>query len=197
MSTWNCKAATAGVALLLLGACEGGQGAGLLDGLSTGAMGKKNHALSQAQMANGAVTLLPPQGFCIDRRNLSQRFALLARCDTLGAPHSSRGAPLGIITVSVTPSAAGAELPSAQQTADAAKLARVEGESRSSDTVTFRAEGAPPISGVGIRHWRGKARVADQLIGIAFYGPEGGRAASADGREIVLDLIRRTRGGSS
>ncbi len=197
MSTWSCKAAIAGAGLTLLGACEGGPGIDLLDGLSTGGgTDKKDLALSQSLMANGALTLVPPQGFCIDRRSLQQRFALMARCDTLGAPSVARGAPLGFITVSVTPADAEATLPTAQQTADAAKLSRIEGESASAETLTYRAEGVPPVKDVAVVHWRGKARVAEQFIGVALYGPEGGRAVSAEGREIVLDLIRRTKEAS-
>lgn len=37
-------------------------------------------------MANGALTLVAPEGFCIDKRSLKSSFALLARCDTLGTP---------------------------------------------------------------------------------------------------------------
>lgn len=196
MSTWNCKAAAAGALLLVLGACEDGQGKGLLEGL--GAVGGKGAdiALPRSQMANGAVTLVPPQGYCIDRRSLKQRFALLARCDTLGAPWSAGGAPLGFITVSVTPADTDAALPTAQDTQDAAKLSRIEAQSTSADTLTFRAEGVPPVKDAAVTHWRGKARVGQHLIGVALYGPEGGRAVSAEGREIVLDLIRRTREAS-
>lgn len=197
MNTWICKAALAGAALGLLSACgEGGPSISLLDGLSAGGSKAEEGALAQTLMANGAFTLVPPQGYCIDRASLKQRFALMARCDTLGAPSQAAGAPLGIITVSVTPAGAEESLPSAAQTADAAKLARVDDENAQNEAIVFRAEGAPPLADLAVSHWRANTRVADQLMGIALYGPEGGRAISNEGREVLRELIAKSRAAS-
>lgn len=193
MTTWSCKSALAGAALLALAACEDGQSMSFLEGIGSA---PRNVALSRSQMANGAFTLVPPRGFCIDRRNLSQRFALLARCDTLGAPDQIGGAPLAIITISVTPGGADVSLPTAQHVADAARLARVDANTSDNNAITFRAEGPPPVAGLDDRHWRGTARVGDYLMGVAVYGPSGGRAISTEGREVLNELIRRTRAAS-
>ena len=61
MSTWNFKAGLACAALLLLGACEDGQGIGLPGGLGTGGADRKDTALSESEMAGGAFTLVPPE----------------------------------------------------------------------------------------------------------------------------------------
>ncbi len=64
--------------------------------------GATSAPLRQAAMANGALTLVAPEGFCIDKRSLKPSFALLARCDNLGDPQGAYGAPLGLITVSLS-----------------------------------------------------------------------------------------------
>ena len=181
------------MALLALSACD--DAGGMLAGLQLPALSKEtpNTALAQSQMANSAFTLVPPQGFCIDKNTLRQRFALMARCDVLGAPSLAAGAPMGLITVSVTPQTAEAPLPTPEETAMAARLTNVEGVTSEVDALTFRADGKPPASGFGDTHWRGSVRLGDQVMGLALYGEDGGRAASAEGREILNDLIRSTR----
>lgn len=192
MTIWICKAALAAVALTALAACEEGQGGSPFAGLGQGAATVKSVALSQTQMANGAFTLVPPEGFCIDKSSLKQRFAILARCEALGAPQAAGGAPVGFITVSVTPDRTDGTLPTPEQTADAAKLARVSNAKPANGAVTFRAEGRPPTKGLDIVHWRGTMRIGGQIVGLAFYGPQGGRAISSEGREVLNALIRRT-----
>ena len=200
MTTWTSKAPLALAALIALGACEDGQGAaGLLANLQapSDAAAAAPVALAQTQMASGAFTLVPPQGFCIDKSALSQRFALMARCDALGAPSKSAGAPVGIITVSVTNAGRVEILPTAQETADAAKLARVDAVKSENDSITFRAEGTPPAAGLDVKHWRGTLRIGGQIVGLALYGPKGGRAETSEGREMLNELIRRSRKASA
>ena len=196
MTIWNSKVAPAAVALMALSGCEEGQGGDLFAGLGQPAAAAKNVALSQSQMADGAFTLVPPEGFCIDKRSLKQRFALLTRCEALAAPGAGGGAPVAILTVSATPNGTSGPLPTPQQTAAAAKLTRFDAAKSSTDAVTFRAGGAPPIRGLDVNHWRGTMRVGGHLVGLALYGPKGGRAVSNEGRSILDSLIRRTRGSN-
>ncbi|MGB3246014.1 MAG: hypothetical protein WBB25_15890 [Sulfitobacter sp.] len=194
MITWISRPAAAAFALLGLSGCEGGTKSGLFAGLGVSTAAEtKPVALSQAKMAKGAFTLVPPEGFCIDQASLKQRFALLARCEALGAPNAGGGAPLGILIVSVTPDAPVGALPTAEQTADALKLARFTAAESENNAITYRAEGAPPVEGMDVVHWRGTAQIGGQLVGLALYGPKGGRAVSGEGREILNSLIRRTR----
>jgi len=153
-------------------------------------------ALAQTQMAEGGFTLVPPQGFCIDRNTLRQNFALMARCDTLGAPQLAGGAPLGLITVSVTPMEADGTLPDSQSVAEAAGLIHIDLETSENDALTFRAEGKPPGAGLDPIHWRGLAQIKTQVLGIAFYGPAGGRVVTPEGREFINSLIRKTKAAS-
>lgn len=194
MITWISKRAGLFGLCMGLSACDGVDTAGFIGGLMPG--GKvENVALSQTLMANGAFTLVPPDGFCIDQSTLRQQFALMSRCDTLGAASLARGAPVGLITISVADLAPDAPLSTAQEIADATKLSRFDAEEGGADTLTFRAEGTPPAQDLDVVHWRAVARVQDHMLGIALYGPKDARAVSDEGREILHSLIRRSRAG--
>ena len=187
MNTWICKTTVAALALSLLAACEEGQGGAFLQGLDTGAAPPKAIALSQANMAFGAVTLVAPNGFCIDKTSLRQNFALMSRCEALGAPSAGANAPVGILTASF--SAASATIPSPSETAAAFGLNTVTDPVVSDRSVTFRANGRAPAKGLSETHWRGTARVGSQMMGLALHGPSGGRAIGAEGRAILDQLI--------
>lgn len=184
MTTWSFRAATTALALLGLTGCE--------EGFGTGA----NAALPEAKMAFGAVTLVPPRGFCIDRNSLDQQFALIARCDALGAPTAAVDAPIGVITVSLAAIPAEASLPAPEDTAAALKLSDISSLQETENAVLFRAQGTAPVEGLSARHWRATARVGGQIMGLALYGPANGRAVSGEGRAILTELIDGTSAGS-
>ncbi|MFD2739641.1 hypothetical protein ACFSUD_08680 [Sulfitobacter aestuarii] len=183
MTTWTSKGPLLAAALLLLTGCEVGP-------VGSGAAPK---GLSQARMGGGALRLVPPPGYCIDQGSLKARFALLARCDAFAAVDTVSDAPRGMITFSMLPAPAGAELPSPETIAKAARLTRLsEVESTAAETI-FRAVGPVPVKGVSPRHWRAAALIDGQLVGIALYGPEDGRAITGDGRMLIKALIARSR----
>lgn len=194
MTTWTSKGAIAAFLLITLAACEDGQG-GMLGALSNAT--KAAAPLSQVSMASGAVNLVAPDGFCIDKRSLKAHFAMLARCDTLNAATSDGGAPLGIITVTVSPqSNAQSSLPTPEQTAAASGLSDLSGVTKGDNAVTFRASGPPLSDELNARHWRGTARVGGKVVGLAFYAPIGGRGTTGEGRVVLTDLIARSQGRS-
>ncbi len=192
MTTWTCKGAFALLALISLAACEDGQGGAFLQGLD-GNSSNKPVALSQAKMAFGTVTLVAPEGFCIDKSSLKQNFALMARCESLGAPSAGTGAPLGILTASF--SAASATIPTPGETAAALRLDTITDPVSKDHSVTFRASGSPPAEGLSKTHWRGTARVGSQMMALAFYGPNGGRAVGAEGRSVLNRVINSLTDG--
>ena len=57
----------------------------------------------------------------------------------------------------------------------------------------FRATGKVPTAEVDPRHWRATARVGDQLLSIALFGPRNGRTVSGEGRTVLRSLVDRTR----
>ncbi|QUJ76370.1 hypothetical protein KDD17_15990 [Sulfitobacter albidus] len=115
MTTWISRVA----ALVLCGALAGCDALPDASGVLSGIAGDQAPPLTQAKMMRGAVTLVPPTGFCIDPKTLNESFALMARCDTLGATTGSRGAPLGLMSVSFTRTGADAPLPTPQDIASA------------------------------------------------------------------------------
>ncbi len=193
MITWTSKGALAAIALPFLAACEDGQGGPLLK--AAGSATVKPVALSQAKMAFGAVTLVPPTGYCIDKHSLKQNFALMAPCERLGAPSASAGAPVSIITASFS-SASSGPAPTPRDTATALQLDAVSDAIEKPSGVTFRANGTAPTTGLATTHWRGTTRVGTQMMGLALYGPDNGRAVGAEGRAILSKLIGAMNTGS-
>ncbi len=185
MTTWICRAVGLCLASGLLAGCED---------VTSAFGGSSAVAVSQARMAFGAVTLKPPAGYCIDAKSLKQNFALMARCDALGAPSAAGSAPRGIITASFA--LAGATIPTPGQTAEALTLQDVTDAAQSEAKVTFRARGATPAEGLSPSHWRGTAQVGTQVMSLAFFGPEGGAATTAQGRGLLDEVIAESRAGS-
>lgn len=153
-------------------------------------------AFQQTEMVGGAITLVAPAGFCIDRRALKAQFALLARCDALGAQTNGGGAPVGVISVSVIPADAIDGLPTPAQIAAASGLGTPRYTQKSDTRTLFQTTGPAPVEGMSDTQWRGAALVGGYLLGIALYGPDGGRAVTSEGADVVLSLIERTDAAS-
>lgn len=192
MTTWTFKAPLVAISLTALSACEDGQGVNLF----AGALGADPKPLSQADMAGGIVTLVAPSGFCIDSASLKQRFALMARCDRLGAAAAAGAAPLGVITVSLSKVAPGSALPDPQVTGAALGLSEVSAPTGDENSQIFRARGPAPTDDLDGRHWRATALINGQLMGVALYGPKGDAEVHEEGRSIITTLIERTRGAN-
>jgi len=182
MSIWTSKAATATLAVVVLSGCDGALP------FAGGAS-----AVTQATMAFGAVTLQAPRGYCIDPVTLRPDFALMARCDTLGAPSSAAGSPLGVMTVSFAPASEDGAIPDVETTAAALSLEGVAKTRDMANAVMFQASGTAPIENMSEVQWRGTALIGTQLMGLALYGPENGRALGLEGRELMTETISRTK----
>ncbi|NUH66728.1 hypothetical protein HTT03_15710 [Sulfitobacter sp. S0837] len=188
MITWTSKSPFAALALLTLSACEGGQGFSFARNTAS-----TSTPLLSASLAGGAVDVVPPQGYCIDRESLKRHFALMARCDALGLPDQASGAPKGILTLSLIEATPDQPLPTPQDVASAAGLTQVR-ETDSGDGLTlFIAEGPAPTDGMSGRHWRGMAQIGGHIASVTLYGAPQSPAISDAGRALVTDLIRRTR----
>jgi hypothetical protein len=197
MTTWTCKGPIAALVLLILSACEGGQGAALFNSVSLPSVGGEvAKPLSQAKLAGGAFTLVAPRGFCIDSKSVQKQFAVMARCDVLGVPEVAVGAPLAFITVSVQTAGTDGGIPTVEHLAAASKLSDISDLQTEKGQLIFRATGTAPVEGVSQNHWRGTTRVGGQIVGVALYGPANGRGISSEGRHIVADIMSGSQSGS-
>lgn len=148
-------------------------------------------------MMRGNVTLVPPSGYCIDPESLSQSFALMARCDILGAATGGEGAPLGVLFVSLAHNVVSPALPTAQDMATAAGVTAPENTRQTNTSVIFRTKGKPPSEDLSPTHWRSVATVGEFTIGASLFGPEGRRAVSTEGASVLEEMIKRTTAKTS
>lgn len=196
MTTWTCKGSLLALALSALSGCEPGQGIGTFALRSPAGAVEGALPLARARMSNGAIMLVPPSGFCIDRDSTDKDFALLAHCEALGGPVTDPSAPLGVISVSILSFPSGSALPSILELAKAAGLRQVSQASESPSEVVFHAIGRAPQEGLSEQHWRGAMLLNERMLGVAFYGPSGANAPTHEGRDLVLSLLTQTRAAS-
>lgn len=194
MTTWTSKHLIALGLASVLGACEAmDTGTTLLAGLAP----PEDAALpavplTQAMMMRGGVTLVPPSGYCIDPESLSHNFALMARCDNMGAATGGEGAPAGVLTVSLTRNVLNPILPTAQEVATAAGVGPPEDARQSDNGIVFRTKGVAPSPDLSPTHWRSIAKVGKFTMGAALFGPEGRRAVSPEGASLLEEMIKST-----
>lgn len=191
MIIWICRGAAALSLVGLLGACDALDP----DGTLSEALASPADAaapLKQARMMQGKVTLVPPGGYCIDPDSLSQSFALMARCDALGAAAGGSGAPIGVMTVSFARTVNNAPAPTAQEFAAAAGLDAPASTHTSASGVIFKTRSAPPADDLSPDHWRGVSKIGDFTMSAALFGPEGRRAVSDEGADFLGEMMQRT-----
>ncbi|WP_299746383.1 hypothetical protein [uncultured Tateyamaria sp.] len=178
MNTGTSKGLLLGALLFGLAACED------FAGLNLGGATSENLAISSARLADGTVRLVPPPGFCVDKRSLRQNFALMARCDALGG-RLTTDAPLAIITATtvmangttqISTSAFDSTTESVIQRIDDAPLALVQ------------VKGKPPSADMRDTYWRGATRIGDRVIGLTLYQ----KANQADLGNVAPDLLIQT-----
>jgi hypothetical protein len=187
MTTWSSKPLIALSIIGLLSACDTADtGKGLAQRKDAAA------PLTQALMMRGKITLVPPSGYCIDAKSLSQSFALMARCDTLGAATGGRGQPTGVLTVSFARSTKNATLPTAQEIATAAGLGVPENTREGEASVVFKTTGHAPASDLSPKHWRSISEIGEYTMSAALFGQKDQRAVSPEGASILEDMIKRT-----
>lgn len=199
MITWSSKPIAALSTIALLSACDvADTGASLLESITPPQDATLPAVpLTQAKMMRGNVTLVPPIGYCIDAESLSQSFALMARCDTLGAATGGASAPLGVITVSLVRNAKNAALPTPQEITTATGLGAPEDTRQGESSVIFKTKGSTPSPDLSPIQWRSVSRVGDYTMGAALFGQEGRRAVSSEGADVLEEMIKRTSGKSS
>ena len=183
MNTWTCKGL-----LTALATCLALAGCDAWDGLALGKLFNPE-PLKSAELAGGAVTLVPPAGFCIDRRNLKADFALMARCDTLDGD-SGEDAPFAVITVTAI-----------QLTTDAAVVAAdlvTENETilsrETSDSLTLvQVQGDPSIEIANSVYWRAVGQIGSHGIGLAIYSADNRPALGHRAPVLLEQFMQRSQ----
>ena len=194
MTTWTSKPLIALGIATMLGACDAvDQGSTLLAGLAP----PEDAALpavplTQALMMRGKITLVPPKGYCIDPETLSQSFALMARCDNMGAATGGEGSPAGLLTVSLARNGLSPAIPTAEAVATAAGVSAPEKARQTDTSVVFRTKGTAPSPDLSPTHWRSVSKIGRFTMGASLFGPEGRRAVTDEGATVLEEMIKRT-----
>ncbi|MFT6025598.1 MAG: hypothetical protein ACI9PY_003741 [Ascidiaceihabitans sp.] len=193
MNTGICKALCLWLTVATLSACTSGTELNFLQGSGSSAASVRA-PLTQAQMMRGAVTLVPSSGYCIDASSLKQNFALLARCDTLGAKNGALDAPLGIMTVSLVESSLPAlTLSEVVQAADSTTIVE---RFDSTGIEIARATAASPKRGMAKSHWRAVTQINGTDLSIALFAPLNSPALGTEGRRMIESVISSSQSAS-
>lgn len=152
-------------------------------------------SLNKADMMRGAITLVPPSGYCVDKRGLKQNFAVIAQCNSLGRDSDTAVAPLGFILVAVSPVDGLADLPATMDALEGGSVERLEQQDRAGLSLR-RLRGETP-DGTNPEYWRGLSQAGRHVISTTAYAPEGGSLSGPAGAVALTDLAQRTQAASS
>ncbi len=178
--------------LVALAACGTEQGTGsFLQGLNLQTSGgvRRNVAQPDARLMAGRLHLVPPDGYCVNKRGLKDDFASLARCDALGSGRGSQGAPLGLVTVSVIETVEDVSAVDAvnQLVGDAARVQPAEATVGGA-VVQIKGGRLPGADAV---YWRGVVQLEGLVLSLAAYAPEGGTVAADTGKTLLEQVMTR------
>jgi hypothetical protein len=194
MNTGICKKTALGLtALMVLSACSEGPVFDLTQKTGTASETKPMPPLIKAQMVEGAVTLVPPLGYCIDPSSLTQTFALMARCDLLNAENGAFDAPIGLITASLAKSR-GRPL-SAVDVAHASNAKVIETLEKNGLKIV-RAETLIPPKGLAKTHYRAATQIDGFDLSLALFSPTESEAQGSRGASILQNLVKASHDAS-
>lgn len=173
-------------ALTVLSACSEGP---VFDLLQKG----ETTPLIKAQMVEGAVTLVPPSGYCIDSSSLTQTFALMARCDLLDAENGALNAPIGLLTASFATN--NGQALSAADVAFASNAVVIETIDTGGLEIV-RAKTDTPPNGLAKAHYRAATQIVGFDLSLALFSPPESEAQGARGTEMLRNLIKTSQDAS-
>lgn len=156
----------------------------------------------KAALAGGAVVVVPPAGYCLDKSSITDRpggsFALIASCESLTGRRAGSGPEPAVITVSVTPPRQGREQPEAARLAEALGSGVALSEANGDGLIVVQVQGAGALPGDrgDTRHWRGAMVVNDRLVGLAIYGAAGSDIAGRVGERLLVATAEAIRENS-
>ena len=187
MNTWSFKLTIVTAALLALAACDDAGRLSLLDG---SAADRSQPGLVSASLAGGDVTLVAPDGMCIDPGSVTRTFALMARCDTLGARDPRKAnAPLAILTASVAPERIDGPIDHAALN-DGVGTIIEEYEPELVHLVRLQADA--PSSDLSQDIWRGAGSIGGHVMAVTLYNPDEGETPGSVARELITQTLDRS-----
>lgn len=188
-----------GVAAFALAGCDTTGAGNALSFLDTGE-GPQNLAVNRAAVAGGDVTILGPDGYCVDastlRSNTTTGFAALASCNILSGGQTGPIVEPGLVTVTVQP--AGDETPTMDALAAALGTELLSQKELSAVSVGQMATGGETaFDGSDTRHWRGVFVLHGYVVGLALYAPEGSPLVGNQGAAFLNTVSSRIRANST
>ncbi|MFA3919211.1 hypothetical protein [Ruegeria hyattellae] len=190
MNIWTCKVRIAVLTLVLLAGCD------------ELVAPQQDHVLPRSVvLAGGDVVIRAPNGYCVEQRSVrngsSNSFALLARCDALGAGAGKNAQGLALITVT-TEARADAVQP------DARALTRSAAPAQPSATRSYGGmpvirfdETSHRVRGASPQVWRSGFVANGHVVALALYAEEGSLMLGDRGARLLSELARRTRVASA
>ncbi|MCD1625223.1 MAG: hypothetical protein ACU0B7_08045 [Paracoccaceae bacterium] len=150
-------------------------------------------ALRQAVLADGAVVVRPPAGYCIDPNSLSNQsgggFALIGSCASLTGDTSGVFVEPAIITLSVSLAEDGATSMDSAAFQTALGRGRILNAISRDDLNLLQVEGGarvPPSADK--RHWRGLMPLNGHVLGLALYGAKDSAMVADQGMQLMITL---------
>ncbi len=181
--------------VLPLAACVGGEGANSL-------AGKTETGQRSAAFFRGGVIVAGPPGYCVDPKSIQRKsasgFALMASCAHLSAAPGGY-VPAAVLTVSVLPRAARAQMPTAARLAGPWQKIGVAQQIDGDGIAMIQVEsGGDSVLPAGDpRHWRGAMLINGHLIGLAVYGDAGANVAGAAGQTLLMNTAKAILGANA
>ena len=193
MRIWTSEVLIALIACLLLSACD--EVAGTFGGSQAG------QPFTATRLVGDSVTLVAPRGYCIEKRSVRRgtrsAFALIARCDTLGAGGYFDSDDLALITVTVesTNLSTQPDMQDVELSLQPAKPTR----SRTISGIPFVrvTDTRHSVDGASARVWRSAFLVNGNMVALALYAEDGSAMLGDDGARLLADLARRTQQAST
>ncbi len=180
---------------LPLAACVSGEGANSL-------AGKTETGQRSVPFFRGDVIVTGPPGYCVDPKSIQRKsasgFALMASCAHLSEAPGGY-VPAAVITASVLPRAARAQMPTAARLAgpwqNIGVAQQIDGDGIAMIQVESGGDSVLPAGDP--RHWRGAMLINGHLIGLAVYGDAGANVAGAAGRTLLMDTAKAILGANA
>lgn len=158
------------------------------------------NALDKYDFEAGRISLVPPKGYCIDKRSVRDRngagFALIARCDMLGRRGIQSGHDLALISVTIGAQSA-AETPSIADLKGSADGATILEEMNKGGLPMIRLQtDSLDLDGAAEQHWRAAFALNGHLVALALYAPENNVPLTRKAMSLLESLVSRTRAAS-